>query len=41
MGLCTGKLPKLVVEEDMELMPAGLHTEDAMFSGLQTEALFS
>lgn len=41
MGLCTGKLPKLAVEEDMELMPAGLHTEDGMLRGLQTEGLFS
>jgi hypothetical protein len=41
MGLCTGKLPKLAVVEDTELIPAGLQTEEVMFRGLHTEALFS
>lgn len=41
IGLCTGKLPKLAVVVDTELMPAGLQTEVVMFRGLQTEGLFS
>lgn len=31
MGLCMAKFPKPAVVEDMELTPAGLHTEEAMF----------